>query len=44
MSFCDTIIERNNRLVLPVACADALDNGGKLLDSFFPFDPYILNR
>lgn len=45
LAFCDTIIERNNRLVLPVACTDAsLDNGGKLLDSFFPFDPYILNR
>lgn len=45
LAFCDTIIERNNRLVLPVACADAsLDNGGKLLDSYFPFDPYILNR
>ncbi|CAC5409642.1 RRN3 [Mytilus coruscus] len=45
LAFCDTIIERNNRQVLPVACTNGnLDFAGKMLDSFFPFDPYILSR
>lgn len=46
--FCYTIIERNNRQFLPVIRSS---NGGDSvqactnpLDSFFPFDPYILKR
>ncbi|XP_019395692.1 PREDICTED: RNA polymerase I-specific transcription initiation factor RRN3 [Crocodylus porosus] len=46
--FCYTIIERNNRQFLPVVRSS---NGGDSvqactnpLDSFFPFDPYILKR
>ncbi|KAM4656863.1 RNA polymerase I-specific transcription initiation factor RRN3 isoform 1-T1 [Amazona ochrocephala] len=46
--FCYTIIERNNRQFLPVVRSGS---GGDLvqtctnpLDSFFPFDPYILKR
>ncbi|KAL0197396.1 hypothetical protein M9458_005936, partial [Cirrhinus mrigala] len=44
--FCYTIIERNNRNLLPVVSCSA---GGNLvatntnpLDTFFPFDPYLL--
>ncbi|KAF7656375.1 hypothetical protein LDENG_00041970 [Lucifuga dentata] len=46
--FCYTIIERNNRQVLPVVrsstggdCVTTISNP---LDSFFPFDPYLLKR
>eukprot|EP00095_Tigriopus_kingsejongensis_P012063 maker-scaffold60_size442463-snap-gene-0.26 protein:Tk12063 transcript:maker-scaffold60_size442463-snap-gene-0.26-mRNA-1 annotation:"hypothetical protein CAPTEDRAFT_221291" len=46
--YCDTIIERNNRINLPVVGGlSHLGTGaGKpvLLDSFFPFDPYMLKR
>ncbi|KAK2916496.1 hypothetical protein QQF64_025027 [Cirrhinus molitorella] len=44
--FCYTIIERNNRNLLPVV---SFSTGGNLvatntnpLDTFFPFDPYLL--
>ncbi|OXB57538.1 hypothetical protein ASZ78_009296 [Callipepla squamata] len=46
--FCYTIIERNNRQLIPVVRSGT---GGDLvqmctnpLDSFFPFDPYMLKR
>ncbi|XP_069761910.1 LOW QUALITY PROTEIN: RNA polymerase I-specific transcription initiation factor RRN3 [Narcine bancroftii] len=46
--FCYTIIEQNNRQLIPVVRSSA---GGDLvqvctnpLDCFFPFDPYILKR
>ncbi|XP_008119876.1 RNA polymerase I-specific transcription initiation factor RRN3 [Anolis carolinensis] len=48
IAFCDTIIERNRRQVLPVirsSCGgDAVETATNPLDSFFPFDPYVLNR
>ncbi|KAM9843202.1 RNA polymerase I-specific transcription initiation factor RRN3 [Aulostomus maculatus] len=46
--FCYTIIERNNRLVLPVVRSttggDCVTANVNPLDSFFPYDPYLLNR
>lgn len=46
--FCYTIIERNNRHVLPVvrssAGGDSVATNTNPLDSFFPFDPYLLKR
>uniref|UniRef100_A0A1A8BUZ5 RRN3 RNA polymerase I transcription factor homolog n=1 Tax=Nothobranchius kadleci TaxID=1051664 RepID=A0A1A8BUZ5_NOTKA len=46
--FCYTIIERNNRQVLPVvrssAGGDGVSTNINPLDSFFPFDPYLLKR
>ncbi|XP_053193666.1 RNA polymerase I-specific transcription initiation factor RRN3 [Scomber japonicus] len=46
--FCYTIIERNNRAVLPVvrssAGGDRVTTNTNPLDSFFPFDPYLLKR
>uniref|UniRef100_A0A8C9VMK2 RRN3 homolog, RNA polymerase I transcription factor n=1 Tax=Scleropages formosus TaxID=113540 RepID=A0A8C9VMK2_SCLFO len=46
--FCYTVIERNNRLQLPMVRSS---QGGSCqptdmnpLDSFFPFDPYLLRR
>lgn len=46
--FCYTIIERNNRHVLPVvrssAGGDRVTTNTNPLDSFFPFDPYLLKR
>ncbi|XP_041813280.1 RNA polymerase I-specific transcription initiation factor RRN3 [Chelmon rostratus] len=46
--FCYTIIERNNRYVLPVirssAGGDRVTTNTNPLDSFFPFDPYLLKR
>nr|XP_056722542.1 RNA polymerase I-specific transcription initiation factor RRN3 [Euleptes europaea] len=48
IAFCDTIIERNRRQVLPVvrsSCGgDSVETFTNPLDSFFPFDPYILKR
>lgn len=41
--FCDTIIERNRRHDLSVEGSQA-NQGVNPLDSFFPFDPYILKR
>ncbi|XP_047426742.1 RNA polymerase I-specific transcription initiation factor RRN3 [Mugil cephalus] len=46
--FCYTIIERNNRLALPVVRSsgggDCISTNTNPLDSFFPFDPYVLKR
>lgn len=47
--FCYTIIERNNRMLLPVATKTtnrAVLNLSYMnqLDSYFPFDPYLLRR
>jgi len=47
--FCYTIIEQNNRMMLPVATptsSRAVLNLSFMnqLDSFFPFDPYLLRR
>ncbi|XP_062875154.1 RNA polymerase I-specific transcription initiation factor RRN3 isoform X2 [Trichomycterus rosablanca] len=46
--FCYTIIERNNRHMLPVvrssAGGDSLSTNTNPLDTFFPFDPYLLKR
>ncbi|XP_042361006.1 RNA polymerase I-specific transcription initiation factor RRN3 [Plectropomus leopardus] len=46
--FCYTIIERNNRHMLPVvrssAGGDTVTTNTNPLDSFFPFDPYLLKR
>nr|XP_020463992.1 RNA polymerase I-specific transcription initiation factor RRN3 [Monopterus albus] len=46
--FCYTIIERNNRHMLPVvrssAGGDSVTTNTNPLDSLFPFDPYLLKR
>ncbi|XP_071765957.1 RNA polymerase I-specific transcription initiation factor RRN3 [Centroberyx gerrardi] len=46
--FCYTLIERNNRHVLPVVRSstggDCITTNTNPLDSFFPFDPYLLKR
>ncbi|XP_019959908.2 RNA polymerase I-specific transcription initiation factor RRN3 [Paralichthys olivaceus] len=46
--FCYTIIERNNRHMLPVirssAGGDYVTTNTNPLDSVFPFDPYLLKR
>ncbi|XP_026991720.1 RNA polymerase I-specific transcription initiation factor RRN3 [Tachysurus fulvidraco] len=46
--FCYTIIERNNRTMLPVVRSsvggDSLSTNTNPLDTFFPFDPYLLKR
>ncbi|XP_076852234.1 RNA polymerase I-specific transcription initiation factor RRN3 [Brachyhypopomus gauderio] len=46
--FCYTIIERNNRSILPVIRSsmggDSLTTNTNPLDTFFPFDPYLLKR
>lgn len=47
--FCYTIIERNNRMLLPVATKTTNHSLMNLsfinqLDSYFPFDPYLLKR
>uniref|UniRef100_A0A670YBT4 RRN3 homolog, RNA polymerase I transcription factor n=1 Tax=Pseudonaja textilis TaxID=8673 RepID=A0A670YBT4_PSETE len=48
VAFCDTIIERNRRQTVPVvrsSCGgESVETATNPLDSFFPFDPYILKR
>uniref|UniRef100_A0A8C5GWP8 RNA polymerase I-specific transcription initiation factor RRN3 n=1 Tax=Gouania willdenowi TaxID=441366 RepID=A0A8C5GWP8_GOUWI len=48
VAFCYTIIERNNRHMLPVVRSstggDRVSANTNPLDSFFPFDPYLLKR
>ncbi|KAH9490232.1 DNA independent RNA polymerase I transcription factor [Bulinus truncatus] len=46
LAFCDTVIERNNRYCLPLASSTfSLEVPAfKQLDSYFPFDPYLLPR
>uniref|UniRef100_H2ZK44 RNA polymerase I-specific transcription initiation factor RRN3 n=1 Tax=Ciona savignyi TaxID=51511 RepID=H2ZK44_CIOSA len=41
--YCDTIVERNNRQMLPVVGMATLSVKNPL-ESFFPFDPYLLKR
>lgn len=40
--YCNTIIERNNRLTLPVCGQSKNAASVNPLDCFFPFDPYLL--
>nr|XP_039260878.1 RNA polymerase I-specific transcription initiation factor RRN3-like [Styela clava] len=40
--YCDTIIERNNRMTLPVCGQSKNSASVNPLDCFFPFDPYLL--
>lgn len=42
IAYCDTIIEKNNRQCLPISGDNATIGTVNPLDSFFPFDPYIL--
>lgn len=46
--FCYTLIERNNRQMLPVirntAGGDSVQTCTNPLDTFFPFDPCVLKR
>jgi hypothetical protein len=46
LAYCETVIQRNNRLNLPVvgnlASTSIEDAKPMLLDTFFPFDPYRL--
>ncbi|TWW69258.1 RNA polymerase I-specific transcription initiation factor RRN3 [Takifugu flavidus] len=46
--FCYNVIERNNRQLLPVVRSstggDCVTTKTNPLDSFFPFDPYLLKR
>lgn len=48
IAFCDTIIERNRRQVLPVVRSsdggNSVETCSNPLDTVFPFDPYILKR
>ncbi|XP_072036976.1 RNA polymerase I-specific transcription initiation factor RRN3-like [Amphiura filiformis] len=49
VAFCYTILERNARSMLPVIITNPNGEGSKVkhqnpLDSFFPFDPYLLPR
>ncbi|CAB4063889.1 RRN3 [Lepeophtheirus salmonis] len=45
LAYCDTIIQRNNRINLPIVGSLSESSSSAkplLLDSFFPFDPYSL--
>lgn len=47
LAFCDTIIERNKRNQIPfekISFIDIAEDIANPLDSFFPFDPYLLKR
>ena len=48
VAFCYTVIEKNNRQMLPVirssSGGDSVATNTNPLDSFFPFDPYLLKR
>ncbi|KAL3876380.1 hypothetical protein ACJMK2_034232 [Sinanodonta woodiana] len=47
LAFCDTVIDRNNRMILPISGDSSTSWAGretKMLDTFFPFDPYLLSR
>ena len=50
LAYCETVIQRNNRLNLPVVGTKASttsvigDAKPALLDTFFPFDPYRLEE
>ena len=42
--FCYTIIEHNRRSLLPSTVSGGLKDKKNMLDSFFPFDPYLLKK
>lgn len=42
IALCDTIVKKNNRQYLPISGDPATRGSINPLDSFFPFDPYIL--
>lgn len=42
--YCYSVIENNKRLQIPVARVDEYLEPVTVLESFFPFDPYLLNR
>ncbi|KAJ3601274.1 hypothetical protein NHX12_032247 [Muraenolepis orangiensis] len=48
VAFCYTVIEKNNRQMLPVVrssrTGESVATNTNPLDSFFPFDPYLLKR
>lgn len=46
LAYCDTVIARNSRITLPVVGSLSQSGAGRalLLDSFFPFDPYLLKK
>ena len=50
LAYCETVIQRNNRLNLPVVGTKASTTSvigeakPALLDTFFPFDPYRLEQ
>ncbi|KAM3863545.1 RNA polymerase I-specific transcription initiation factor RRN3 [Diretmus argenteus] len=48
IAFCYTVIQKNNRQVLPVVRSsvggDCVTTDNNPLDSFFPFDPFLLQR
>ncbi|CAK8685021.1 unnamed protein product [Clavelina lepadiformis] len=41
--YCDTIVERNNRQMLPIVGVPSISTNNPL-ESFFPFDPCLLKR
>ena len=42
--FCYTIIEHNKRSFLPTVITNSVRDNKNMLDSFFPFDPYLLKK
>eukprot|EP00112_Aurelia_sp_Birch-Aquarium-sp1_P000797 Seg1077.16 transcript_id=Seg1077.16/GoldUCD/mRNA.D3Y31 product="RNA polymerase I-specific transcription initiation factor RRN3" protein_id=Seg1077.16/GoldUCD/D3Y31 len=42
--FCYTIIEHNKRSFLPTMFTNSVRDNKNMLDSFFPFDPYLLKK
>ena len=44
LAFCDTIVERNRRNMIPVEGSSSNPGNPNPLDSYFPFDPYLLKR
>lgn len=47
LAYCNTVLEKNMRIFLPVAMQDSygfVQAGCDTLDVYFPFDPYLLQR
>ncbi|XP_064617684.1 RNA polymerase I-specific transcription initiation factor RRN3-like [Liolophura sinensis] len=44
LAYCDTIVEKNNRLMLPECSLEQGTLTTDHLNAFFPFDPYLLLR
>ncbi|XP_054257240.1 RNA polymerase I-specific transcription initiation factor RRN3 [Macrosteles quadrilineatus] len=42
--YCYTVIEHNRRNTIPVVYQDSTSSEHVYLDTFFPFDPYLLTR